>query len=376
VSLGETKASIAFALEAKKAYPEATLLYSSVTETGFDEVEKSLPFITDHFFLPFDFSWIIRPLVKKINPTLVVFIEGDLWLNFLEAAKEVGAKTLLINGKISETSFKRYLLFKNYAKWVFSSLDSLCLQNTLYLERFKKIYPPKKEIPLFVTGNIKLDASSSKLSLEEQQKLKDLLGISSQHQVITIGSTHSKEEELLLKTLKPLIEQNPLVKIILVPRHPERFPEVEHLCIKHNLSYIKWSNLEKRTGQEPFILIDTVGILRRCYQVSTVAIVAGSFVDIGGHNLLEPAEYGVPAIFGPYIHKQIEFARLATESGIGFKVSIEELLPQLNSLLNNESLRKDISIKAYQLLESCRGASIKSWDHAKKLLLNSVNHCC
>lgn len=366
VSLGEARASIAFVLEARKTYPNATIFFSSTTETGFDEVKRSMPFITDNFFLPFDFSWIIRPLVKKIKPDLIVFVEGDLWLNFLEAAKDYGAKTLLINGKISKTSFKRYFKFKNYSKQIFTKLDHCCLQNTLYLERFKALNISLDT--LSVTGNIKLDSFSQKLSFEEEEQLKKILGITSKNKVITIGSTHFQEEEILLKALKDLMNQDSLIKIILVPRHPERFQEVEKLLIKLSLPYMKWSTPSEKTGQERVILIDALGILKQCYQIADVAILGGSFVDIGGHNLLEPAEYGVAALFGPYIHKQIEFSRLAMEAEIGFKVSIEELSEKVYSLLNDSALREEISNKAGQLLEGCRGASLKSWSHAEKLL--------
>lgn len=365
VSLGEAKASIAFASEARKTYPEATILFSSATETGFDEVKKSLPFITDNFFLPFDFSWIIRPLVKKINPDLVVFVEGDLWLNFLEAAKDNHAKTLLINGKISERSFKRYLRFKNFSNQIFSKLDHCCMQNSLYLDRFRALNVPLTI--LSVTGNIKFDIPSQKLSLQEIVSLKAILGVSSENKIITIGSTHPKEEELLLRVLEPFLKDS-LIKILLVPRHPERFGEVERLLMEKSIPYIKWSNLSEKTEEERVILIDTLGILRRCYQIADVAIIGGSFVDIGGHNLLEPAEYGVAAIFGPYIHKQKELADLATASGVGFKVSIEELLEKISNLLYDDISKQEVSGKASLLLERCRGASLKSWDSAQKLL--------
>lgn len=365
VSLGEAKAVIAFVQEAQKNYPHASIVVSSITETGFDEVAKSMPFITTHFFLPFDFSWMIRPLVATIKPHLVVFVEGDLWPNFLEAVKEYGAQTLLINGKISERSLKRYLLFKNYAYDVFSKLDHCCLQNTCYQQCFQRLNVPMQK--LSITGNIKFDIPRPKLSPQELITFKTSLGLSAQCRIITIGSTHPGEEELLLKVLKPLLEQDPDLKILLAPRHPERFRQVEQLLAQH-VPYATWSSSARSKIDAKVILIDTLGMLMECYQIAVLAIVGGSFVDIGGHNLLEPAEYGVAVLFGPYIYKQREFAHLALQEGIGFQVSLEALSQKVTEILYNTSLKTTIASKAKTLLERSKGASLKSWVQAQQLL--------
>lgn len=360
ISLGEAKVALPFAIEAKKSYPEASIIVSSVTETGFDEVQKTMPFIAGQLFLPFDFSWLIRPLVAKIKPKLMVFVEGDLWLNLLEATQNIGAKVLVINGKISQKSFQRHLFFPGYTTHLFSLIDHLCLQNSLYQRRFCELGVSQEK--LCVTGNVKLDIPRPHLEKQQLQTLREMLAISPKDQVITIGSTHPKEEELLLRALLPL-----KCKILLAPRHPERFGQVEGI-LRGMCSYGTWSHRHLLKGDEEVILINTLGELMHCYQLSVVAVVGGSFVDIGGHNLLEPLEYGVPSLFGPYVYKQKEFAAMALEEGIGFQVDAFSLAEKTKEILDSLELQKMIAKRAAVFLASSRGASSKSWSYAQKLL--------
>jgi len=366
VSLGEAKVAVTFVKEIKRAYPEASIVVSSVTETGFHEVAKSLaPLIKTHFFLPFDFSWLMRALVRKIHPQLVVFVEGDLWPNFLEEVKQHGAKTLLVNGKISEKSLQRYLKVKPYARFIFSRVDHYCLQNTLYQERFERLQISQQRFS--ITGNIKLDHTVPHLSSEELLAFKASLGIGPSDPVIVIGSTHHPEEKLLLHVLKPFLEQTPSLKILIAPRHPERFKKVEPIL----RDYAPYGVLSRGgfTGKEKVILIDTLGKLMTCYQMADLAIVGGSFVDIGGHNLLEPAQYGVPVLFGPYIYKQREFASLILQEGIGFQVTVENLLETIQKIFENPSFKLHVTRQAKTLLTASQGASLRSWHEAEKLLL-------
>jgi len=364
VSLGEAKVALAFAKAAKEYAPGCSIVVSSTTETGFDEVTKTIPCIDGQFFLPMDFPWLIRPLMKKLNPSLLVFSEGDLWLNLLESAHAIGAKTLVINGKISRKSLQRHLRFKGYTQQMFSCLDHLCVQNDLYKQRFSQLGVTESKIS--ITGNMKLDIPRNSLTEAELKRYRQTLAISPEETIITIGSTHPKEEQMLLQALLPLLS-NPSCKMILAPRHPERFNKVEEL-LQTFCKYGSWSQRHLLQGSEQIILIDTLGELRHCYQIAHVAIVGGSFVDIGGHNLLEPSEYGVASLFGPYIHKQKEFAQMAVEEGIGFQVDIHHLYPKIKEILYNPDLQKIIAQRALTFLSSSRGASLKSWSQAKQLL--------
>ena len=369
-SVGETKAAIAFAKIAKESLPNTSIVFSTTTETGLDEVKRSMPFLDEVFYLPFDFSWILRKYFKKLKPNLLVLVESDLWPNLLNIAKQNSAKTLLINGKLSEKSFKRHMLLKGLSSMLFRDIDMCCIQNEEYMDRFLKIGVGEKKLK--ICGNLKFDTprkSSSKLDLK---KFKAKLGILPQHKVITIGSTHHNEESMLLQAVGPLLQQDHNLKVILVPRHPERFLDVEKYLQEHHREYLKYTSGQAATGYEKILLIDAMGMLNQCYEISDIAIVAGSYVNIGGHNLLEPIEYGVPVLFGPYVHAQKELAKLVMDAEVGHKKELSALSDAIRSYLYSENSKELHTAKCELFLAHCRGSSKKCWLEAEKLL-RSIN---
>ncbi|MCH9631126.1 MAG: 3-deoxy-D-manno-octulosonic acid transferase [Chlamydiia bacterium] len=365
-SVGETKAAIAFAKLARESLPDSSIVFSTTTETGLDEVKRSMSFLDEAFYLPYDFSWILKKYFKRLNPRLLVLVESDLWPNLLNIAKQSATKTLLINGRLSEKSLKRHILLKSFSKKLFKDIDMCCIQNDEYLQRFLKI--GINESKLKVCGNLKFDTPIKVSSPNEIKKLKAKLGILPQHRVITIGSTHHNEEKLLLQAIEPLLRSDHNLKVILVPRHPERFIEVEKYLHEHHRQYLKYSNADALTGYEKILLIDAMGMLGQCYEISDVAIVAGSYVNIGGHNLLEPIEYGVPVVFGPYIHAQKELARLVIDAEVGQKKELSTLADTIRFYLYSENAKELFDGKCKLLLAHCRGSSKKCWIEAEKLL--------
>ncbi|MBM3191154.1 MAG: 3-deoxy-D-manno-octulosonic acid transferase [Chlamydiae bacterium] len=365
VSLGEVKASYPFVIALRQAYPEMVFVFSSVTETGIEEIKATMPFISHVIVLPLDLPWLMRALVSKVRPRLVVFIEGDLWWNFLHFVKKVGAKTLVVNGKISHRSFKRYKVFLKYAQAIFAKLDLCLLQNSDYKECFERLgMPPSK---LKVSGNLKFDSLTTCLQEEEKNALRKVIGLASSWKMIVLGSTHPKEERLLLEALRPLLEREPYLKILVVPRHPERFTLVEKEIKEMGFPLTTWSSTTAH--QEKIILMDVVGKLSQCYAVADIAIVGGSFVNIGGHNLLEPLMYGVPVLFGPYIHKQKELADLARQAGVGFCLPLQDVLQQVESLLYAEPFSKEaLSKRAQLLISKHKGAVAQSLEAVHVLL--------
>lgn len=369
-SVGESKAAIAFAEIAKKSLPDASIVFSSTTETGLEEVRRSMPFIDLSFYLPFDLPKIMKRYIKTMQPKLLVLVESDLWPNLIHLAKKFGAKTLLVNGKLSEKSFKRHMLLKKLSLKLLNDIDMCCLQSDEYKERFLKIGVGKEK--LNVCGNLKFDTPIKKSDEKELNKFKAKFGILPQHRIITIGSTHHGEEEILLDALEPLFRKDRNIKVILVPRHPERFLEVETLLESRHFHFVKYSTNKEVTGCEKILLIDAMGLLNKCYEISEVAIVAGSYVKVGGHNLLEPIEFGVPVFFGPHIYGQKEMARLVSDAGIGARVEAPQLRNVIQSYLYTEKSNRLLREKCEQFLKSCKGTSQKCWIEAEKLI-NSIN---
>ncbi len=372
VSVGETKAIATVARELKRRFPDQPLIVSSTTETGHAEAKRSLPFADYHVYLPFDFALVVHRIIKKTCPKLVILSESDIWYNFLSFAKEGGAAIVLASGKMSEKSMRRYRLISFFSQRLFALFDLFCLQNTLYRGRFIEAgCDPQKMV---VTGNLKLDEVYPQLTLQEVADWREKLGIGMGDLVLTIGSTHSPEEKLMIDVFKRLKIRFPFVRMIVVPRHPDRFKEVAHLLDKSELKWIAFSDIQNRTGGESVILMDAMGLLRMCYQLSDMAIVGGSFTDrVGGHNILEPCWYEKPVIFGPHMHTQVEFVDLIQQYGAGVQVSQEEVQGVVENWIENPKIRKEIGSKGMQLIGDLRGSTKRTLAALEPLLDFSKN---
>lgn len=364
VSVGETRAISPLFKKIQKELPTAEILISSTTETGRKEAERTLTGASGYFFLPLDFSCVIRRLVRRINPDLLILVEGEFWYNLLKYAKKEGAKIALVNGKLSERSASRFSSVPFFTRPLFAFFDLLLVQSERYRERFLKLGIAQEKIQ--VTGNIKLDVTSKKLTDQEKRQLREELGIYPNERVLVIGSTHEPEEKQLLTALDQVWKEIPTLKVLLVPRHPERFSTVlahtAALAIP-TLSYTKRS--EKREG-ERVILIDTMGLLHTCYQLADVAIVAGSFVStVGGHNIFEPVEVGVPVLFGPHMHTQLDLVEQVLHAGAGKQVSLSNLTPTLLTLLKRGQEWQTMHNNCLKLASEAKGATDRTWNALK-----------
>lgn len=358
VSLGETKAVAALVKTLRLEFKDAIILFSTTTETGYVEATRTIT-ADFHVYMPFDFGWVIKPIIKRVVPDLVVLCESDFWYNFLSASKNVGARVAVVNGKISPTSHERLLKVPFFARALFDNIDLFCVQSNLYASRFESLGVPKEKIA--VTGNMKFDGDYAKLPSVQLEAWRKELGINPSDPVLVVGSSHNPEESLFLKAMQQVWNNFPNLKLILVPRHPERFSEVAGLLQKSNISFRRLS--QKYTGSESpsVILIDAMGLLRKCYQLADVAIVAGSYTSkVGGHNILEPSWYGVPVIFGPHMHQQPDLVNLVHEYNAGLQVNIEELPQVLLDLLQDKQRSKSIGEAGLRLAGDVHGATSKT----------------
>jgi len=368
VSVGEVKAVALLAKHIAKRSDNHILVVSTITETGHAEAKKSIAEADYHVYLPFDSSCIVKPIIKRASPDLVIVTETDFWYNFLRASKDSGASIVLINGKISERSFLRYNAIQWFARRLFGLFDVFCIQGDVYLKRFEQLGIDAEK--LVVTGNTKLDDAYSSLPNDDLDKWREQLGIPVGHQVLVIGSTHSPEEKLLLPIIKNLLERFPDLHVIIAPRHPERFDSVAMLLECSCEPFICFSKLSKRNGDERLILVDVMGQLRRCYQIADVAVVAGSFTpEVGGHNILEPSLYGVPVICGPYMHSQPDFAELMKRYGAGLQISLDRIYPVLYELLNNDAKRISMGQSGLKLWKNECGATKRTCDVIDKITM-------
>ncbi len=358
VSVGEARAVIPLFQKIQKQYPDAAIVISSTTETGQAEARRSMGSAQAHFFLPFDFSLAIRRMMNRVRPTTLILSESDFWYHLLKIAKERGTQVALVNGKVSERSTKRFQKIPFFADRLFSLFDILCVQSPAYLKRFLSIgIPPEK---LFVTGNLKFDILLQKMGTIEKEAFLGTLNIKDTDPVVVIGSTHAPEEDWLISALDPLWKQIPNLKLLLVPRHPERFNEVARLL---NAKKLPFSRYSEKQCKEPLILIDAMGLLNSCYQIATVAIVAGSFTShIGGHNIFEPVMYQVPVLFGPHMYGQPDLKEQVLTAQAGLEVTLEELPQALLKILQTPSLHAQYAKACERLSQSVQGATSRTFE--------------
>ncbi|MBA2728245.1 MAG: 3-deoxy-D-manno-octulosonic acid transferase, partial [Parachlamydiaceae bacterium] len=302
VSMGETKAVSTLIKSLKAGKDNPIVLVSSITETAHAEAKKSIPEADYHVFMPFDFNFLIAPIVAKVSPDLVLLSETDFWFNFLRAAKKCGAEIAVVNGKISERSVKRFQKFSFFSNALFGCIDLFCLQSVHYQKRFASLNIPSDK--MIVTGNLKFDDEPPRLTEIEKLNLKVKWGIDPSSKVLVIGSSHDPEERQLLEVMRNIWKKEPSLKVILVPRHPDRFNTVGTLLESLSIPFSRYSQPEGLSNiNSKVILIDAMGQLRNSYQIADLAIVAGSYTEkVGGHNILEPLWFGVPTIFGPHMH--------------------------------------------------------------------------
>jgi 3-deoxy-D-manno-octulosonic-acid transferase len=353
VSIGEVKAVLPLVHSLKEKGNH--IILSCVTETGFAEAKKGTTDEESVVYLPFDLPYIIKPLVRKVKPAMVIITETDFWYHFQTTAKECGAKLILVNGKISLRSLNRYRSFPYFAKNLLHSFDKLCVQNSLYARRFQTvgILPSK----LSITGNLKLE----NLSVEHKH-------LDTNDLILTLGSTHAPEEKMWIPILRMLWEKLPHLKVYLVPRHPERFQEVANLLNSEKISFVKWSEQSTFDSTTTLILVDTMGELITCFSKSQVAFVGGSLTSrVGGHNLLEPLQYGVPVVYGPHIYNQRQFHELVQLYGAGFQLPLSNMGEEVLSLLQDKERRSQIALKGPKLIVDSRGALEKTVKELNKI---------
>jgi 3-deoxy-D-manno-octulosonic-acid transferase len=358
VSVGETHAIAALVKKLQEEIPNVTFVISSTTETGHAEAKKITPFADYHVYLPFDFFFCVKKVLSKCTPDIIIMSEGDLWYRFLAETKKKGAISIVVNGKLSLESEKRMCRFPFFTQRLLPLIDYFCLQNELYRNRFLKTGVPASKMA--ITGNSKCDSLPEPLPESALNELKSKLGIKEGDFVLVIGSTHNPEEKLLLKEIAPLIQQFDRLKVILAPRHPERFAEVVDIIEKQGLTYTCWTKKSEVVDPKVF-LIDAMGVLRHCYQLADIAIVAGSFTDkVGGHNILEAQVFGVPVIAGPHMYSQPHLLENALFYNAIIQTDADGVQSAILSLLNSPEKRFALRDNSLLMVSSLKGATERS----------------
>lgn len=357
VSVGESKAVIPVLKLLKKKRPDVRILFSTVTTTGNRAIQKEAGSLIDALiYFPLDLSWVVRRVLDATDPALFVVVEKELWPNLLKALRGRGVPAIVVNGTISDRSFRRFKQFGFFFKDIFASIELFCGRTADDTKKAVEAGVMPSKACSF--GNLKFDLDPEVPSNERLADLRRALGIGPSDLVIVAGSTHAGEEVQVIRSFKALRAERPGLRLIIAPRHPERFSEVEALIKSSGLVP---SRRTAPTGGD-VILLDTVGELMTFYAIATVAFVGGSLVeDVGGHNLLEPAFFSKPVVYGPHLTTYLSMAELLEEAGGGFRVDDEEgLTGILKTLLQDEPLAAKAGAAAKRAVEANRGAAEKT----------------
>jgi 3-deoxy-D-manno-octulosonic-acid transferase len=354
VSVGETKAVLPLVRLFKKTHPRCKVLFSTVTSTGNRVAEAEGAGVIDSLiYLPLDLGWVVRGVVRAVAPEAFIVVEKEVWPNLVKTLDDRGVPVVVVNGTVSDGSFKRYRLFSFFFRPVFSKVGFFCARTEEDGQRARELGVERGRVVF--TGNLKFDLAPGARASTNAATVRERLGIEPDAMVIVAGSTHAGEEAMLITAYAGLKPEFPDLKLIIAPRHPERFDEVETLLKERGVSYTRRS----RGGGSPadVLLLDTIGELSGVYEVSTIAFVGGTLVDTGGHNLLEPAFYGKPVVYGPFLKSYLYMAEMLEEAGGGVRVRPEELTQKLRGLLTDAPLRGEKGRAAVGVVEKNRGAT-------------------
>ncbi len=346
-SMGEVVAAAPLVSEIIKTASERPIFFTTMTRTGQKRARDLLPPEVTIAFLPFDVIWIIKSLLKKVNPAILVLVETELWFNLISQAKKAGVAVYVVNGRLSEKSFKQYRRLRGGLSDVLSQIDGCFVQNDRYGSRFEVLGVQPKRIR--VSGNTKYD-SLLNLPRVNSDLLRQSLGLESSEFVIVAGCTRPGEEAILI----PVIKEFPDIRWIIAPRHLNRISNIENLL---NRGKISWSYYDSGPTRSQLILLNTMGKLTEIYSLANIAFVGGSLTDFGGHNLFEPAAWGVPVIFGPYTRNCKEQAEDLTQQNGGWQVENAESFISILKKLDSSGKIVQIGQNAKQAVEKRAGVS-------------------
>lgn len=328
VSVGEVLTSIPLIKQYQALHPEQKILITTTTFTGYQEVKKAFSERVDHRFMALDFILFSHLFFSRNNIQSLTIIETELWPSLLQQAKHHNAHVTLINARLSQRSAKRYLKFPRSALWLVNHIDRVLAQHQDDADRFIQLGVNKKKIT--ITGSIKFDIQ---IDQEKQNKGEILKRKCAHTPIIVAASTHKGEDEIILNAFTTLLNTQKKALLIIVPRHPERFTSVEQLAEKHNFKTFRKTERELPPEDCQIYIGDTMGEMIVYLSLADIVIMGGSFVPIGGHNLLEPAALKKPAITGPFNFNFTDITEQLIRAGHTIKVENQQQLA--DALLEN-----------------------------------------
>ena len=334
------------------------LFISTVTDTGQLLANSSFQQRACIFYLPLDWKWLCRRYLRALSPSCVLLAETEIWPGFISAAKSLKIPIILINGRISDHSFRRYRRIRFLLRPLLQCFSHLCMQERQDKQRIIELGAEPSQVSQM--GNLKYDYQLAQLPEKTLmvERLQNFMRPLEGDLLWVCGSTREGEEEALLKVFEVLSSEFPSLRLLLAPRHPQRVDQVARLVEARQLTYLKRSQLNSDTSHCPAILLlDTIGELAYLYQLADVVFVGGSLVPTGGHNIIEAAYFSKPILFGPHMENFQEISASFLDSYAALQVQTEEeLTGKVRDLLTNPETRQWLGRNARKVIRDNQGA--------------------
>jgi 3-deoxy-D-manno-octulosonic-acid transferase len=368
LSVGEVLSAAPLVRRLQEIYPEKDRVCTVSTTQGLAVAGKELGANTTAFLrMPVDFWVPMERMIHRIRPSLFILVETDLWPGLPDLLRRRCIPSLLVNGRISPRTAAAYRRLAPLARRLFADVDRCLMQTELDRDRLIEIGVPDQKV--VVVGNIKFDRPVRPLSPEERRRWERLLGLGPKDVVWVAGSTHEGEEGIVFRVFQQAAARFRGLRLILAPRRIERAGLILAEARNLGIEAVLRSSLSGAAHAAPVIVLDTLGELDRVYGLGHVSFVGGSLVPFGGHNLLEPAAFGLPVLFGPHTHNFELMGERLLESGGGCRVQDEEGLGrELARLLDEAEFRDRMGAKARAFVESNRGAVERVMSHVAGLI--------
>ena len=372
VSVGEVNAAKTIIKELKIRYSEFEIVISTTTDTGF--ARATTLFSKDHqvFYFPFDFSWVVRRAFRRIRPALCLLMELEVWPNFVGTAQRLNVPVIVVNGRISDRSFPKYKRIKALVKPIFRKVTLILAQTEEYALRFKEIGAVPENV--VVTSSLKYDTAQITDKVEGTDALARQLRIGDE-KLWVAGGTGPGEEKIIVDVYGHLVQLGQLedLRLVIVPRKPERFNEVAQIIDDAGFDSIRYSSIKDTNvtcpEKVPVILGDTMGDLRKFYGLATVIFVGRSLVPMGGSDMIEAAALGKCTLFGPYTFNftQTVEALLAGHGALVVKDQ-QELQKTMQKCLLEPEFAESIARNGREVIRTNQGATAKTIEQIGRFL--------
>lgn len=377
VSVGETEAAKPLVRALNERFPNYRLVISTTTVAGQQLARNAFAKnAAAVFYFPIDWTWVARRVLRKFDPAAVLIIETELWPNFLRECRRRSIPVAIVNGRISQKSSQRYQMIRGFVQRMLNDVPLALMQSEQDAARILELGIPRDRV--LVVGNLKFDSASMSGADESTAAgLRERFGFSGQQRVIVAASTHAPEEKVVIEAFKSIKASTPhqRIRLIIAPRHSDRFNEVAELLSSSNYNWARRSDPARDTDRNcDIVLLDSIGELRAAFALADVAFIGGSITPHGGHNVLEPAAQGVCVVTGPHTQNFTAIVNGLRDSDAIVQLpdvaddAHSVLASTISDLLMNDSRRIEIGKRAKAVCERNTGATQRAIEQIANLI--------